>query len=117
VGNCSVHAATGAALQVDYPAACNAVEKVLVHAAWASKPGPGPESGLVVLQKALEEAGVKVCMHYVSCSGAQACACRRSAARAMMQLLHSKCKGLPQILLEDLTSNARETGFGIKSRE
>eukprot|EP00983_Pelagomonas_calceolata_P055746 1144272-Pelagomonas_calceolata.AAC.2 len=46
--------------QVDYPAACNAVEKVLVHASWASNPGTGPASGLVVLQKVLEEAGVKV---------------------------------------------------------
>jgi len=46
--------------KVDYPAACNAVEKVLVHASWASNPGTGPASGLVVLQKVLEEAGVKV---------------------------------------------------------
>ena len=38
----------------DYPAACNAVEKVLLHAAWLAK------GGLEAVRKALEAAGVTV---------------------------------------------------------
>lgn len=40
--------------QVDYPAACNAVEKVLVHKAWVDK------GGLTHLADALTQAGVEV---------------------------------------------------------
>lgn len=40
--------------KADYPAACNAVEKVLLHASWV------PRGGLEALKKALEGAGVKI---------------------------------------------------------
>ncbi|GIL65027.1 hypothetical protein Vafri_18880 [Volvox africanus] len=40
--------------KTDYPAACNAVEKVLVHKSWTDK------GGLKVVQEALQKAGVKV---------------------------------------------------------
>ena len=49
----------------DYPAACNAVEKVLLHAAWLAK------GGLEAVRKALEAAGVTVhagnskCCHHM----------------------------------------------------
>ncbi len=41
--------------KIDYPAACNAVEKVLVHKSLLES------GGLAKLQGALEAAGVKVC--------------------------------------------------------
>ncbi|EFJ44253.1 hypothetical protein VOLCADRAFT_65082, partial [Volvox carteri f. nagariensis] len=40
--------------KTDYPAACNAVEKVLVHRSWADK------GGLQTITEALQKAGVKV---------------------------------------------------------
>ncbi|KAL6756121.1 Aldehyde/histidinol dehydrogenase [Haematococcus lacustris] len=46
--------------KTDYPAACNAIEKVLVHQHWLSQPGSGPASGLATLCSALQAAGVTV---------------------------------------------------------
>ncbi len=40
--------------KADYPAACNAVEKVLLHSAWL------PMGGLEAIRAALEGAGVEV---------------------------------------------------------
>ena len=45
---------------MDYPAACNAIEKLLVHEAWANKPGTGQDSGVAALKTMLESAGVQV---------------------------------------------------------